>query len=752
MLGHRKGRRSSKSASRVFYLIIGSVITLTLLAFALIYTVTYQGMRDTIRRIHMAEMAQLLQSSERAYASYTSMLSQILTNSAVREYSYNPVSSAPGERYATRTLRQELMSTLMLNTDVKFVYIWYPETNVVVGSNARLMSAEEWLAEMTAGSLDNADAYRLLAPELEGVAQFLYRDPQSNMLYLVLGGQSMGTGYATSTARVFLFIDIRYLLSNTGSLSRDATYSALWLMNDAGEALLQMGGEPFRDDVRVSGGMAEADGIVYLQQRSGITGFTYRAAYPESAYYAPLHTTSTLLWTISGLSLAFTLLALVRYAIWHFGKLRRLSRMAAPYADAQARVAPPRDEVDVIGHALYDVLGRNNALSHRLLSHQSIARAAYLGKVLAGTLHLRWDDLERVNADMGMQLCDGWFAVAIVLDEREGAEGMQALSSVALEAFSQEQYAVYEAYIPDGMGLICNFTSQRQAEEALDALADRLLSAIASLDIATEDVNVAIGNAHEGVESLPEAYREAREALEGRFFLPGGVLRYRDMLSQRKSRFISYPLAVEQKLLNRLVCGDAVGALELLEQVWIENPLATRESGKEERALLGSELKATLMKAAMELAARDGCGQEAQLSHKLRFSSYEALRESVAAAVKELCAASQESEKSRHGIADEVYDYIRMHYADPDLNITRLGEFFHFSPFYLSRVFKNDTGITVTDAIARERMQRADQLLRESDMGITQISVMVGYQEYSTFARAFKQYSGVAPSRVRQEK
>ena len=75
MLGHRKGRRSSKSASRVFYLIIGSVITLTLLAFALIYTVTYQGMRDTIRKIHMAEMAQLLQSSERAYASYTSMLS-----------------------------------------------------------------------------------------------------------------------------------------------------------------------------------------------------------------------------------------------------------------------------------------------------------------------------------------------------------------------------------------------------------------------------------------------------------------------------------------------------------------------------------------------------------------------------------------------------------------------------------------------------------------------------------------------------
>ena len=366
MLGHRKGRRSSKSASRVFYLIIGSVITLTLLAFALIYTVTYQGMRDTIRRIHMAEMAQLLQSSERAYASYTSMLSQILTNSAVREYSYNPVSSAPGERYATRTLRQELMSTLMLNTDVKFVYIWYPETNVVVGSNARLMSAEEWLAALDRVLLDNADAYRLLAPELEGVAQFLYRDPQSNMLYLVLGGQSMGTGYATSTARVFLFIDIRYLLSNTGSLSRDATYSALWLMNDAGEALLQMGGEPFRDDVRVSGGMAEADGIVYLQQRSGITGFTYRAAYPESAYYAPLHTTSTLLWTISGLSLAFTLLALVRYAIWHFGKLRRLSRMAAPYADAQARVAPPRDEVDVIGHALYDVLGRNNALSHRL--------------------------------------------------------------------------------------------------------------------------------------------------------------------------------------------------------------------------------------------------------------------------------------------------------------------------------------------------------------------------------------------------
>lgn len=49
-------------------------------------------------------------------------------------------------------------------------------------------------------------------------------------------------------------------------------------------------------------------------------------------------------------------------------------------------------------------------------------------------------------------------------------------------------------------------------------------------------------------------------------------------------------------------------------------------------------------------------------------------------------------------------------------------------------------------------MARADALLRESDIPIQQIGLMVGYQEYSTFARAFKQHFGVAPSRVRRDR
>lgn len=749
--------RTRKSSAHVFYLILGSVFTFMLLAFTLIHTVAYQSMRTAIRKTHMAEMTQLIQSSEHAYNSYVNMLSQLLINTTVREFSYDPSSSEPGERYTTRTLRQKLMSILPYNTDAKYIYIWYPETNVVVGSNACLMTMEEWFDQTLSGAFSDANALRLFASSLNGVVNFIYQDSRTTMPYLVLCGRNPGTGYASATAYIFLLTDARCLLSGTGTLPRNSVYSTFWLTNDANEVVLQLGDEQFLADVDLSDGMAEANGTVYLQQRSSVTGFTYRAAYPERAYYAPLHTTSLILWIISGLSLALTLAALLRYAIWHFGKLNRLSLLAAPYADSAARVSSPSDEVDVIEHALYDVLGRNNALSHRLTSQQAIARAAYLGKVLSGALHLLPDDLERVNSDMGMHLRNTWFAMIILRDERENDVSMaqsrvQSLSAVAEEALAEEAYSAYEAYTPEGVGLILNFDSDSQAEAALDSLADRLLTAIAELDIEPDDVTIAIGSAHEGVEALSQVYSEAREALVGRYFMPGSVLYYHDVLTRRQSRYIAYPLAVEQKLLNRIVCGDADGARELLEQIWVENPQVMRDSGKEERALLGSEIQATLLKAAMEMEMRDSCGEEPQTPQRLRPGSFKTLRESTVAAIEALCAASHESAKSRHWLADKVYAYIRENYADPALNVTQLGDIFHFSPFYLSRVFKNDTGIAVTDAIVRERMARADALLRESDIPIQQIGLIVGYQEYSTFARAFKQHLGVAPSRVRRDR
>ena len=67
--------RTRKSSAHVFYLILGSVFTFMLLAFTLIHTVAYQSIRTAIRKTHMAEMTQLIQSSEHAYNSYVNMLS-----------------------------------------------------------------------------------------------------------------------------------------------------------------------------------------------------------------------------------------------------------------------------------------------------------------------------------------------------------------------------------------------------------------------------------------------------------------------------------------------------------------------------------------------------------------------------------------------------------------------------------------------------------------------------------------------------
>ncbi|MBO5032513.1 MAG: response regulator [Lachnospiraceae bacterium] len=97
----------------------------------------------------------------------------------------------------------------------------------------------------------------------------------------------------------------------------------------------------------------------------------------------------------------------------------------------------------------------------------------------------------------------------------------------------------------------------------------------------------------------------------------------------------------------------------------------------------------------------------------------------------------------------QVQQYIRMHYQE-DLTLNTLADLVYLNPNYLSNVFAQITGCTLNKYIKQIRMEKAQELLLNTNMKVTDISQAVGYPNTSYFCKSFQKLFGTTPERFRQ--
>ena len=79
-----------------------------------------------------------------------------------------------------------------------------------------------------------------------------------------------------------------------------------------------------------------------------------------------------------------------------------------------------------------------------------------------------------------------------------------------------------------------------------------------------------------------------------------------------------------------------------------------------------------------------------------------------------------------------------------------MGEALHISPYYLSHVFKQMSGYSPVQYLLRRRIGEAQTLLITTDLSITRIAELVGYDTQSYFNLQFTKNVGMSPGKFRQ--
>ena len=86
-----------------------------------------------------------------------------------------------------------------------------------------------------------------------------------------------------------------------------------------------------------------------------------------------------------------------------------------------------------------------------------------------------------------------------------------------------------------------------------------------------------------------------------------------------------------------------------------------------------------------------------------------------------------------------------------DLSLDSVGEILHISPAYLSAQFKKYQKMNFLDCLTELRINAAKELLADPLRSTAEVASMVGYDDSSYFARAFKKRTGMTPTQYRRQ-
>ncbi|MCZ8510944.1 helix-turn-helix domain-containing protein [Paenibacillus filicis] len=260
---------------------------------------------------------------------------------------------------------------------------------------------------------------------------------------------------------------------------------------------------------------------------------------------------------------------------------------------------------------------------------------------------------------------------------------------------------------------------------------------------------VTVGLSEVGYETkeVPRMYRQAMFALESR------IITGRNKVLQDEGSLVSessYPVELEQHYENSLKLGNQEEAERMLND-FMETVRRLARS-PEGVLLYYNQLLAATMRTAYSLKVepKQLFEQYDPYTHMRKLKSIEDINLwFVTALISPIIAAAQ---GNRHGEYERMVmtavSYIHDNYHR-DISLEECADYCNVSTFQLSKWFKKIMQTPFIDYLTEYRIEKAKHILAETDLSVSEISLLVGYQRQN-FMRVFKKQVGTTPGQYRE--
>ena len=205
---------------------------------------------------------------------------------------------------------------------------------------------------------------------------------------------------------------------------------------------------------------------------------------------------------------------------------------------------------------------------------------------------------------------------------------------------------------------------------------------------------------------------------------------------------------IEKKIMDSVRKGDEEVALETLSSFYFD-----ASHRMPDNILRVSKNLAFTYNTMLRIAAREG-GVHPIYLHRTsdkfailieKSASTKDLEQLQIAMIKEYCGLVREvSTEGYSGLVRQAVDYINLNFSQ-ELSLPLIAETINVSPSHLSKKFKKETGYTVTEFINMKRIYEAKRLLEKTDHSITDIAILIGFDDPGYFTSVFRKLVGMTP-------
>lgn len=100
-------------------------------------------------------------------------------------------------------------------------------------------------------------------------------------------------------------------------------------------------------------------------------------------------------------------------------------------------------------------------------------------------------------------------------------------------------------------------------------------------------------------------------------------------------------------------------------------------------------------------------------------------------------------------VVEQIVNYFEDHYSEK-ISLESIAENMYLSTFYISKIFKSETGDTPIRHLINIRLEKAREILEQTPgRSIKEVAAEVGYDDAYHFSKQFKKHYGISPSQIR---
>lgn len=256
-----------------------------------------------------------------------------------------------------------------------------------------------------------------------------------------------------------------------------------------------------------------------------------------------------------------------------------------------------------------------------------------------------------------------------------------------------------------------------------------------------------VGSFADDIENLHVSYHESVDALSysKTFNIP---VVYSYQIKSFSGQTFSYPYEFEKQLLSAIKTADYDSSTKLLRNIF--------DQLKAQKALKDNELECIILQLLSSLNTlvfelKLNFDKYRELQHLLPSIKDSKLLEIEVLITKHVQDILQERNRQINNSKSkikQIIDYTNLHYCE-NIQLIDLEEQFKLSRYYISQLLKEHTGENFNEYINYKRIEKAKELLKNTDLSIKEIAEKVGFNYSYYFGKVFKQQESVTPGEYR---